>query len=137
MISQTDARERMVAANKRYMEAKDESDKAEAILAGLAFLEMAAKYPGVTGFYYTVEQEYDDERYFTQVQVVPEYDQDKEGQEEAENEYGPPEDNDDVVYGWSEEGLGTLIGSTDSTFTLNEIRQKVIDLAGYSGGSED
>jgi hypothetical protein len=123
-------------ANKEYIASKQRYDKASAVLCALSLLENhAAKWLGIKGYYYTAEQEYDDQEYYTQVCIRADVDESVNGYQEAEEANGYPNDDYDILDTWGQDTCAELFTYPENTLSLNDLRQRVIDLTG--GGIVD
>ena len=104
---------------------------AEAVVIGLTLLKYSAgSYPGVTGWYYSWESEYDDEGgYFDSTYVRPEVDEDVAGHREAVEEFGQPEEDYDNLDVWGKDSLEVLFGSPETTLSVQDVERRIGELS--------
>lgn len=130
---------RATANNSRvvFAEAKRDLDNANAVVLALILLEEhATKWPGITGYYYEVENEYNDEEYYNQAYIRVAVDDMIEGHGEAVAELGEPFEDYDCLETWDEDTCTALFSFQQDTFSLDQLRTRVVQLSSGMLGSD-
>lgn len=132
MLQLKEAREGLRNAEAVYVEYASRYHDASAVVCGLTLLEEhAPRWPGITGYSYNKSSEYDDEGgYFDVCYIRPRVEEGTAGLEEAVDTEGRPEEDYDTLDTWSTEACERLFVYSSETLSLDEIRQRIVELSG-------
>lgn len=111
-----------------YYELKRKLEKINAARCAIDLINMSDDFP-IFEFWYYVENEYDDERYFDVARIGFEIDSDKQAEYDAAvAEKGDPRYDYDILEAWDEETCEALFQGSHKRLGIGELHARVRQL---------